>query len=75
MSRKGRIGVSITYLFIDNTLIVRNKEEIKKFKEEIKSYFKTKEEEDMKEYVVWMVTRIDNEMFLHQNDLIKKLEK
>ena len=57
LSRKGESGILIICLYIDDTMIVGNEIEIKKFKEEIKKYFKTKEEGDMKDYVRCMVAR------------------
>ena len=38
-------------------------------------HFKTKEEKDMKEYVGCMIKKEKDEIFLHQTNLIEKLEK
>ena len=75
LNRKGESGIIIICLYIDDTMIVGNKKEIKKFKEEIKMHFKTKEEGDMKDYVGCMIKRKNDKIFLHQTDLIEKLEK
>ena len=75
LSRKGESGILIICLYIDDTMIVGNKIEIKNFKEEIKLHFKTKEEGEMKDYVGCMIQKKNDEIFLHQSDLIKKLEK
>ena len=65
----------IICLYIDDTMIVGNEIEIKKFKEEIKLHFKTKEEGEMKDYVGCMIQKKNDEMFLHQSYLIDKLKK
>ena len=75
LSRKGESVILIICLYIDDTMIVGNEIEINKFKEEIKSHFKTKEEGDMKDYVGCIIQRKNDEIFLHQSDLIEKLEK
>ena len=51
LGRQGDTGILIICLYIDNTMIVGNKVEMKKFKKEIKSHFKTKKEGDMKDCV------------------------
>ena len=65
----------IICLYIDDTMIVGNEIEIKNFKEEIKAHFKTKEEGEMKDYVGCMIQKKNNKIFLHQSDLIMKLER
>ena len=75
LSRKGESGILIICLYIDDTMIVGNEIEIKKFKKEIKTYFKTKEEGEMKDYVGCMIERKNDEIFLYQSELIEKLEK
>ena len=75
LSRKGESGILIICLYIDDTMIVGNEIEIKKFKEEIKLHFKTKEEGEMKDYVGCMIQKKNDEIFLHQSDLIDKLKK
>ena len=42
----------IICLYIDGTMIIGNDYEIKIFKEEIRTHFKTKEEGKMRDYVV-----------------------
>ena len=51
LSRKGELDILIICLYIDDTMIVGNKKEIKIFKEEIKMHFKRKEEGDIK--IMW----------------------
>ena len=69
MSRKGESGILIIYLYIDDTMIVGNDNEIKIFKEKIRMHFKTKEEGDMKDYVGCMIKREKNEIFFTSNGL------
>ena len=57
LNRKRDACILIIRLYIDDTIIVGNEVEIKKFQEEIKSHFKTKEERDMKDYVGCMIER------------------
>ena len=75
LSRKGEAGILITCFYIDDTMIVGIEIEKKKFKEEIKSHFKTKEEGDMKDYVGCMIVRKKGEIYSYQTNLIEKLEK
>ena len=51
LSRKGEFGILTICLYIDDTMIIGSDYEIKNFKEEIRTHFKTKEEGEMKDYV------------------------
>ena len=73
LSRKGESGILIICLYIDDTMIVGIDYEIKIFKEEIRTHFKTKEEGDMRHYVGCMIKRMKAE--IHQTNLIEKLER
>jgi len=48
--RKGEKGIVIVCFYIDDTMIVGNIQEVNRFKNEIRKYFKTKEQGNMKEY-------------------------
>lgn len=50
MIRKGEKGIVIVCFYIDDTMIVGNIQEVNRFKNEIRKYFKTKEQGNMKEY-------------------------
>ena len=73
--KENKNGVIIICLYIDNTLCIGNAEAIKKFKKEIKKYFVTKEEGFATEYVGCMIKKAKDGIYLHQSDLIKKIER
>ena len=60
-----------------STLMIRcvgDKKALHTFKTEIKKYFVTKEEGKVKDYVGCMMKKINSGIWLHQSDLIKKIE-
>ena len=75
LSRKGEFGILIISLYINDIMIIGSDYEIKNLKEVIRTHFKTKEEGEMRDYVGCMIKREKDEMFLHQTDLIEKLER
>ena len=52
LEQERKRSTPIICLYINNTMIVGNEIERKKFEEEIKLHLKAKEDEDMKDYVV-----------------------
>ena len=69
-------GIVIVCVYIDNTLCVGDEKAVKKFKNEIKKHFETKEEGNMNEYVGCKVKRTtDKTIIMYQDDLIHKIEK
>ena len=64
LSRGGDAGILIICLYIDDTMIVGNKIKVKKFKEEIKSDFKTKEKGDLKDYVGCIIAKKRRRFFI-----------
>ena len=69
-------GMVIVCVYIDDTLCVGDEKAVKKFKNEIKEHFETKEEGKMNEYVGCKV-KCTNEksIIMYQDDLIHKIEK
>ena len=56
-------------------LITGDQKAIELFKGELKKYFNTKEEGEMTEYVGCMLKRLDDTIYLHQTDLINKIDR
>ena len=75
LARTNNLGTVLICLYIDDTLVMGDKKAIDEFKKEITRYFNTKEEGAFEEYVGCKVLYGDNELFLHQSDLIRKIEK
>ena len=73
--RQSDSGTVIVCLYIDDTLVIGNDAAVQSFKKELKLYFNTKEEGEMTEYVGCMVRRTEDSIYLHQSDLIKKIER
>ena len=71
LMKENENGIIIICLYIDDTLYVREKLAIKKFKKQIREYFVTKEEGTVNEYVGCMIKRVNGGVYLHQTDLIK----
>ena len=73
--RRDEYGTVILCLYIDDTLVVGDIKAIKRFKEDIKKFFSTKEEGTMNEFVGCKVLRTGEKRILfYQDDLIKKIE-
>ena len=73
--RRDETGTAIICLYIDDTLVVGDKLAIEKFKKEIKTFFSTKEEGMMDEFVGCKVMRTgEKRLLFYQDDLIKKIE-
>ena len=75
LHRVNKDGTVIVCLYIDDTLITGDEKAVKAFKAELKKYFNTKEEGEMTEYVGCMVKRAGDTIYLHQTDLINKIER
>ena len=75
LQKENENGIIIICLYIDDTLCVKDKLAIEKFKKEIKEYFVTKEEGAVNEYVGCMKKRVNGVVYLHQTDLIKRIEE
>ena len=75
LHRTNKDGTVIVCLYIDDTLITGDEKAIKTFKMELKQYFNTKEEGEMTEYVGCMVKRMGDAIYLHQTDLIDKIDR
>ena len=75
LHRVNKDGTVIVCLYIDDTLITGDEKAVKAFKAELKKYFNTKEEGEMTEYVGCMVKRAGDTIYLHQTDLIDKIER
>ena len=74
--RVNDIGTVILCIYVDDMLVVGNKEAIKAFKSKIKQFFNMKEEETIEEYVGCKVTRKgNNKMHMFQSDIMHKLDK
>ena len=72
----GNIGTVILCIYLDDMLVVGDIEAIKAFKQEIKQFFNTKEEEPMEEYVRCKVVRKgNNKMHMFQPGIMNNLEK
>ena len=75
LMRRDMNGVVYVGLYVDDNLCCGDKLAIEAFKREIREHFNTKEEGKMDEYVGCQVKRDDQNMWLHQTELIKKIEK
>jgi len=75
LKRKNDDGVVYVGLYIDDNLCCGDTKAINSFKDDIRKYFSTKEEGEMKEYVGCQVKRDDKNMWLYQAELIEKIEK
>ena len=64
-------GIIIICLYIDDMLCVGNAEA----KKEIKKYFVKKEEVFATKYVGCMIEKAKDRIYLHQSDIIKKIER
>ena len=74
--RVNDIGTVILCIYVNDMLVIGNKEAIEAFKSEIKQLFNTKEEGLMEEYVGCKVTKKgNNKMHIFQPDIMHKLEK
>ena len=72
--KKDEVVVIVICLYIDVTLCVGHQSAIEKFKKHVKRHFITKEEGEVTEYVGCMIKKIKGTIYLHQTDLIKKIE-
>ena len=69
--RVNNIGTLILYIYVDDALVVGDKEAEKVFKLEIEQFFNTKEEGPMEEYVGCKVVRKgNNEIHMFQPDIM-----
>ena len=75
LHRTNKEGTVIVCLYIDDTLITGDEKAVQSFKLELKKYFNTKEEGEMTEYVGCMIKRFNDTIYLHQTDLIKKIDR
>ena len=73
--KKNELGTVIVCLYIDDTMVVGDKAAVDDFKKQLAKFFNTKEEGRMTEYVGCMVKSVDGSLFLHQSNLIKKIER
>ena len=73
--RKNGLGTVIVCLYIDDTMVVGDEKAVNDFKKHLAKFFSTKEEGRMTEYVGCMVKRHDGGLYLHQSNLIKKIER
>ena len=73
--RRNENGTVIICLYIDDTLVVGDRNAVDLFKKEIKNFFSTKEEGTMEEFVGCKVLRPKpGRGLFYQDDLIKKIE-
>ena len=75
LTRETRLGIVIVCIYIDDTLCIGNKDALDGFKSAIKHFFKVKEEGPMTEFVGCSVTRVGPKLYMHQKELIMRMEK
>ena len=63
--KENQNGIIIICLYIDDTLCVKNTEAIRRFKQEIKKYFVTKEEGFATQYVGCIINMAKEGIYTH----------
>ena len=73
---RNEAGSVVICLYIDDTLCAGHKEALHLFKQELKTYFATKEEGKLEEYVGCQIKKINEKcIIMHQTELLKKIER
>ena len=76
LMRKNSRGSVVLCVYIDDTLCAGHKEALKLFKEELKTFFATKEEGKLEEYVGCQIKKINEKcIIMHQTELLNKIER
>ena len=76
MLREDESGTVLICVFINDTLCAGPKKALDNFKTELKTFFATKEEGKMDEYVVCQIKRFNKDcLIMHQMELVRKLER
>ena len=76
LMRENEGGSVVICVYIDDTLCAGHKEALTLFKQELKTYFATKEEGKLEEYVGCQIKKINEKcIIMHQTELLKKIER
>ena len=76
LMRESEIGSVVICVYIDDTLCAGHREALKQFKNELKTFFSTKEEGKLEEYVGCQIKRVNEKcIIMHQTELLNKIER
>lgn len=76
LMRSNNAGTVVICVYIDDTLCAGNEEALDIFKKELKSFFATKEEGKMDEYVGCQIKQVSKDIIvMYQSDLLNKLKR